>query len=38
MKITIQNIGIISEAAVEVNGITLIAGPNDSGKSTIGKI
>lgn len=38
MKITIQNVGIISEAAVEVNGISLIAGPNDSGKSTIGKI
>lgn len=38
MKISIENLGIISEAKVEVDGITLIAGPNDSGKSTIGKV
>lgn len=38
MKISVQNFGIISNASVEVNGISLIAGANDSGKSTIGKI
>ncbi len=38
MKISVQNFGIISDATINVNGITLIAGPNDSGKSTIGKI
>ena len=38
MKISVQNFGIISDATVEVNGISLIAGANDSGKSTIGKI
>ena len=35
MKISVQNFGIISDAAVEIKGISLIAGPNDSGKSTI---
>ena len=38
MKISVQNFGIISDAAVEIKGISLIAGPNDSGKSTIGNI
>lgn len=38
MKISVQNFGIISDATVEIKGISLIAGPNDSGKSTIGKI
>ena len=38
MKISVQNFGIISYASIEINGISLIAGPNDSGKSTIGKI
>ena len=38
MKISVQNFGIISDASIEINGISLIAGPNDSGKSTIGKI
>lgn len=38
MKINIENIGIISDANIAINGISLIAGPNDSGKSTVGKI
>ena len=38
MKISVQNFGIISDASIEINGISLIAWPNDSGKSTIGKI
>ena len=38
MRLSLQNIGIIETADVEINGLTLIAGNNDSGKSTIGKI
>lgn len=38
MKIKVQNVGIIEEAEINIEGITLIAGQNDSGKSTIGKI
>lgn len=38
MKLKLQNIGIIEEADINVDGITLIAGQNDSGKSTVGKI
>ena len=38
MRIKLQNIGIIQEADINVDGITLIAGQNDSGKSTVGKV
>jgi predicted ATP-dependent endonuclease of OLD family len=38
MKLKLQNIGIIEEADVNIDGITLIAGQNDSGKSTVGKV
>ncbi len=38
MRIKLQNIGIIEEANINVDGITLIAGQNDSGKSTVGKV
>lgn len=38
MKIKLQNIGIIEEADINIEGITLIAGQNDSGKSTVGKV
>lgn len=37
MKLTLKNIGKISSASVELNGITVIAGENNTGKSTIGK-
>ena len=37
MRLILENIGIIGMADVEINGLTLIAGNNDSGKSTIGK-
>lgn len=37
MKVTLNNIGKISSAEVNLNGLTVIAGPNDSGKSTLGK-
>lgn len=38
MKLKLQNIGIIEEAEITIDGITLIAGQNDSGKSTVGKV
>lgn len=38
MKIEIENIGKIEKANVSLNGLTLIAGENGSGKSTIGKM
>ena len=37
MKIKLENIGKIKSAEVELNGITVIAGENDTGKSTVGK-
>ena len=37
MKLNLKNIGKIKEATVELNGITVIAGGNDTGKSTVGK-
>ena len=37
MKISLKNIGKVREADVEINGITVIAGENDTGKSTVGK-
>lgn len=38
MHLNIENIGIIQSANINLNGLTVIAGLNDSGKSTIGKI
>lgn len=35
MKLKIKNIGKIKEAEIYVNGITVIAGYNDTGKSTV---
>lgn len=37
MRIKITNIGKIKEADVAINGITVIAGENNTGKSTVGK-
>ena len=37
MKLTLENIGKIGTALVEINGITVIAGENNTGKSTVGK-
>ena len=37
MRLGLENIGIIEKADIEINGLTIIAGNNDSGKSTIGK-
>ena len=38
MKIEIKNFGKIEEASIKMDGITVICGNNDSGKSTVGKI
>ncbi|MCT6923075.1 AAA family ATPase [Metasolibacillus sp.] len=37
MKLSLKNIGKIKEASIEIKGITVIAGENDTGKSTVGK-
>ena len=37
MKLNIKNIGKIAEASIEINTITIIAGENDTGKSTFSK-
>ena len=37
MKIILNNIGKISDAEIELNGITVIAGENDTGKSTVNR-
>ncbi|MEB9828814.1 AAA family ATPase [Bacillus cereus] len=37
MKISINNIGHVKQAEIEVNSITVIAGNNNTGKSTVGK-
>lgn len=38
MEIQVKNLGMIKEGKVALNGLTVIAGSNDTGKSTIGKI
>lgn len=37
MELTLQNVGIISKATIKLNGLTVICGSNNSGKSTAGK-
>ena len=37
-KLTIKNIGIIRDADIDLDGITVITGVNNSGKTTIGKV
>lgn len=38
MKLKIENVAKIEHAEIEMNGITVIAGKNNTGKSTIGKV
>ncbi len=38
MKLKLNNIGIIDKADIKLVGLTVIAGENDSGKSTVGKV
>ncbi len=37
MELKIENIGMIKEANIKFDGLTVIAGENDTGKSTVGK-
>ena len=37
MKIKIHNVGKLADATVEIDGITVIAGENDTGKSSVSK-
>lgn len=37
MKLSLKNIGKIGTASVEINGITVIAGENNTGKSTVSR-
>jgi len=37
MRLFLENIGKIGEACIEIEGITVIAGENNTGKSTVGK-
>lgn len=38
MNLELENVGKIGHANIELNGITVIAGENNAGKSTIGKM
>jgi len=37
MTLELKNIGMIKEASVKIDGLTVIAGENDTGKSTLSK-
>lgn len=37
MELTLKNIGIIKDSTIKLDGLTVITGPNNSGKSTVGK-
>ncbi|MBR5598295.1 MAG: AAA family ATPase [Lachnospiraceae bacterium] len=38
MNVHLKNIGIISDSTIEINGLTVITGHNNSGKTTVGKV
>ena len=37
MELTLKNVGIIKDSTIKLDGLTVITGPNNSGKSTVGK-
>lgn len=37
MRLRIKNVGILSDSEIEIAGITVVAGENNTGKSTFGK-
>ena len=37
MQLTMDNIGILKRTTIDVNGLTVIVGANNSGKSTVGR-
>lgn len=38
MDVRLQNIGIISDSTITINGLTVVTGHNNSGKTTVGKV
>lgn len=38
MRLILENVNKIKKADIELNGLTVIAGTNDSGKSTVGRV
>ena len=38
MELKIRNVNKIKSADIQLNGLTVIVGENDSGKSTIGRV
>ena len=38
MELKIQNVNKIKYADIKLNGLTVIVGANDSGKSTVGRV
>lgn len=38
MKLKLENVGMIGHADIRLDGLTIIAGENDTGKSTVGKL
>jgi len=38
MRLQLENIGMIRHADIKLDGLTVIAGENDTGKSTVGKL
>lgn len=37
MELTLKNVGIIAEAGIKLNGLTVVTGANNSGKTTLGR-
>jgi energy-coupling factor transporter ATP-binding protein EcfA2 len=37
MELTLRNVGIIAEARIKLNGLTVVTGANNSGKTTVGR-
>jgi len=38
VEVKIENIGMVKKADIKLDGLTIVAGENDTGKSTLGKI
>lgn len=38
MRIELENVGKVERACIELDGVTVIAGENSTGKSTVGKM
>ena len=38
MELFLDNVGIIKDSTVKIDGLTVITGKNSSGKTTVGKV